>query len=90
MTKRFVMKNLFYFPKVSGFGRILVSSDTDRMALTYACPRGKSLLLLKNKRISEFPEFSLLAGYTTSAYNKLIYIMYFVFSKILPTVFLVW
>ena len=31
MTKRFVMKNLFYSPKVSGSGKIQVSSDTGRM-----------------------------------------------------------
>ena len=59
MTKRFVMKNLFYFPKVLGSGRIQVSSDTNRMELKYACPKrnlkGKSLLVLQkqeNKRIS--------------------------------------
>jgi len=58
MTKRFVMKNLFYFPKVLGSGRIQVSSDTNRMELKYACPKrnlkGKSLLVLKNKRTSGF------------------------------------
>ena len=63
MTKRFVMKNLFYSPKVSGFGKIQVSPDTDRMELKYACPRRnlkeKSLLLLKNKRTSGFPESGL-------------------------------
>jgi len=57
MTKRFVMKNLFYFPKVLGSGRIQVSSDTNRMELKYACPKrnlkGKSLLVLKNKRTSK-------------------------------------
>ena len=53
------MKNLFCSPKASGFGKIQVSSDTEQMALKYACPRrslkGKSLLPLKkqeNKRIS--------------------------------------
>ena len=53
------MKNLFYSPKVSGSGKIQVSSDTGRMELKYACPKRnlkeKSLLLLKkqeNKRIS--------------------------------------
>ena len=50
------MKNLFYFPKVLGSGRIQVSSDTNRMELKYACPKrnlkGKSLLVLKNKRTS--------------------------------------
>ena len=63
MTKRFVTKNLFCSPKASGFGRIQVSSDTGRMALKYACPRrdlkGKSLLLLKNRRTSGFPESGL-------------------------------
>ena len=63
MTKRFVMKNLFYFPKVLGSGRIQVSSDTNRMELKYACPKrnlkGKSLLVLKNKRTSGFPELGL-------------------------------
>ena len=63
MTKRFVMKNLFYFPKVLGSGRIQVSSDTNRMELKYACPKsnlkGKSLLVLKNKRTSGFPESGL-------------------------------
>lgn len=61
--KRFVMKNLFYFPKVLGSGRIQVSSDTNRMELKYACPKrnlkGKSLLVLKNKRTSGFPELGL-------------------------------
>ena len=44
------MKNLFYFPKVLGSGRIQVSSDTNRMELKYACP--KRNLKGKNKRIS--------------------------------------
>jgi len=63
MTKRFVMKNLFYSPKVSGSGKIQVSSDTGRMELKYACPKRnlkeKSLLLLKSKRTSGFPESGL-------------------------------
>lgn len=60
------MKNLFYFPKVLGSGRIQVSSDTNRMELKYACPKrnlkGKSLLVLKNKRTSGFPELGLNIG----------------------------
>ena len=63
MTKRFVMKNLFYFPKVLDSGKIQASSDTGRMGLKYACPKRnlkeKSLLVLKNKRTSGFPESGL-------------------------------
>ena len=51
MTKRFVMKNLFYFPKVLGSGRIQVSSDTNRMELIYACPK-RNLKGITDTRIS--------------------------------------
>ena len=51
----------FHFPRISGFGKIDVSSEKDQMALSM--PRrnlkGKSLPLLKNKRTSEFPESGL-------------------------------
>lgn len=57
------MKNLFYSPEVLGSVKIQVSSDTDRMELKYAFPgrnqKEKSLLLLKNKRTSGFPESGL-------------------------------
>ena len=48
------MKNLFYFPKVLGSGRIQVSSDTNRMELKKK-PKGKELTCVEkqeNKRIS--------------------------------------
>ena len=52
--KWFVMKNLFYFPKVLGSGRIQVSSDTNRMELKYACPKmkpkGKELTCVEKSR----------------------------------------
>ena len=63
MTKRFVMKSLFYSPKASDSGKIQVSSDIGRMELKYAYPRRnlkeKSLLPLKNKRTGGFPESGL-------------------------------
>lgn len=53
------MKNLFYFPKVLGSGRIQVSSDTNRMELKLCMPKkkpkGKELTCVEkqeNKRIS--------------------------------------
>ena len=58
MTKRFVKKSLFYSPKILGYGKIQVSSDTDQMELKYISPKRPkekeltSIEKQENKRIS--------------------------------------
>ncbi len=49
MTKRFVMKNLFYFPKVLGSGRIQVSSDTNRIKVEHAIGGMKKCRIVKER-----------------------------------------